>query len=521
MSKVTVHSRRMFLRGACGAALAIPFLPSLVSPGAAKAGPTPTPKRFVQLCTHHGGIWAPNMFPSDAVLTEKRAYGGHEIRRGDLRRELRAGRATLVEGAAGDLEQAVLSADPAALTDRIASKMNVIRGLDITFYIGHHTGGHLGNYARNDGNGGDGKAMQEKPRQTLDQLMAWSPSFYPDLGSIKERSMIVGSRVSYGWSDPASRSGTIQEVSGAGSSKALFDRIFVPPDDGGPKRPPIVDRVLASYKSLRSSDRRLSSADRTRLDEHVQRLSELSRKLATTASCGSVTPPTKDSSSLRGGDYSVNPAEQAEHWSLFADVIVAAFVCGTSRIAVLNVPETFSDFKGDWHQDVAHKCALAVQQKTLAAAHQRFFERVFLDLVNKLDVDDGTGASMLEDTLVAWTQESCNYTHDGQSIPIVTAGSAGASFRTGSYCDYRNLAKKVNVAENPAEPKFIGHTFESWFSTVLRGMGLTTAEIEAAGYGKNGVTFNTTQWMPFEEGEIYPASVFGVMGDPLPWLLAT
>lgn len=519
MSRVTVDaSRRMFLRSACGAALAIPFLPSLVSPRSAKAGPTPSPKRFVQMCTQHGGIWAPNMFPGDAALTDKTTHGGHEVRRGKLVRTTKSGRATLVEGFGGDVSQAVLSADPAVLTDRVAAKMNVIRGLDITFYIGHHTGGHLGNYARNDGNGDDGKSMQGKPRQTIDQLMAWSSSFYPDLSSIKERSMIVGDRVSYGYSDPASKSGTIQQVASAGSSKALFERIFVPPDSGAAKRPPIVDRVLASFKGLRSSDRRLSTADRTRLDEHMQRLSELQRKLGATASCGSVAVPTKDSASLGGSDFSVNPTTQGQYWELFADVLVAAFTCGTSRIGVMNVPETFSDYKGDWHQDIAHKCALAAQQKTLAMAHQRFFEKVFLDLVTKLDVDDGSGRSMLDDTLVVWTQESANYTHEGQSIPIVTAGGAGGAFTTGSYCDYRNLAKKVATSENPAEPKYIGHTWESWFTTVLHGMGLTAAEMEASGYGKKGVTFNTTQWMPFKDGEIYPASIFDVMGTPLPFL---
>ena len=61
--------------------------------------------------------------------------------------------------------------------------MNVLCGLDVPFYIAHNTGLHLGNYARNDGNGGDGKAVQAFPRPTIDQIMAWSPSFYPDLSA--------------------------------------------------------------------------------------------------------------------------------------------------------------------------------------------------------------------------------------------------------------------------------------------------------------------------------------------------
>ena len=75
----------------------------------------------------------------------------------------------------------VLRAPSSALSAALVAKMNVLWGLDVPFYIAHNTGLHLGNYARNDGNGGDGKAVQAFPRPTIDQIMAWSPSFYSNL----------------------------------------------------------------------------------------------------------------------------------------------------------------------------------------------------------------------------------------------------------------------------------------------------------------------------------------------------
>ena len=39
---------------------------------------------------------------------------------------------------------------PLLFPDRVLGKMTVMRGFDIPFYIGHHTGGHLGNFARKD-----------------------------------------------------------------------------------------------------------------------------------------------------------------------------------------------------------------------------------------------------------------------------------------------------------------------------------------------------------------------------------
>lgn len=518
MSERRTMDRRMFLRGAAGFSLALPFLPSLL-PRAAAAPPA-KPKRYVHFCTQHGGVWGANMFPRDAILTDKRSYAGHDIRRGKLALTTSGSKATLVDGVGGAIDTAVLSAASSKLSAKIVEKMNVLRGIDITFYIGHHTGGHLGNYARNDANGDDGKKMQSQPRQTVDQVLAWSKSFYDDLTSIKKRVMIVGNRISYNFADPEKRAGAIEENTGTRSSLALFDEIFVPPDAGGPKRAPIVDRVLADYKRMRDGDRRLSTDDRRRLDEHMQRLSELQRRLTVTASCGGVTKPSKGSSTVASSSgYDLDPARQGEFYDLMNDVFVAAFICGTSRIAVVNAGETFSTYKGDWHQDVAHKCATAAMQPTLASAHQRFFETVWLDLVNKLDaVDMGDGTTLLDATLVAWTQESGNYTHDAQSIPIVTAGGAGGAIATGGYCDYRNLAKVVSPGDNPAEKKWIGLTYEQWLTTVLTTMGATTAEIEAAAYGRKGVTFNTTQWMPFKDGEIYPASVLERMGEGLPFL---
>ena len=165
--------------------------------------------------------------------------------------------------------------------------------------------------------------------------MAWSNSFYPDLTTILKRVMVVGEgRMSYGWSSPQTKSGTIEELAATTSSLSLFNQIFVPTEDPAEKRPPIVDRVIEDYKRLRNGNRRLSAADKQRLDEHLDRLDELQRKLNVTVSCGDVMPPLNDSQDeLSSSAYPVDPDAQKRYWQLFNDVVVAAFICGTSRIA--------------------------------------------------------------------------------------------------------------------------------------------------------------------------------------------
>lgn len=501
--------RRSFLRGAAGFTLGLPFLPSLISPNSARAAEPPVPKNFVAFATHHGGIWGANMFPADPTA-EKRMYAGHEIRRGALTARIEGSDAVI---------SPVLRAPSSALTPALVAKMNVIRGLDIPFYIGHHTGGHLGNYARNDGNGNDGKVVQAMARPTIDQVMAWSKSFYPDLSNVRERSMIVGRRLSYGWSNPETKSGTVQEMAAEDSSLQLFNRIFVPMEDPSTARPPIVDRVLADYKRLRDGSRRLSSADKVRLDDHMQRLSELQRKLnARGVSCSSVTKPAKDSLSvIHQTGYAFNPALQAEALELVNDVIVAAFICGTSRIAVVNAGSTFSEFTGDWHQDIAHKSHRpdGAGQKTIATAHQRFFANVYVDLMKKLDVDDGTGKTLLDRSLMVWSQESGAYTHESQSIPVVMAGGAGGAIKTGNYCDYRALTRIFDDGgfEGSLEKTHAGLCWNQYLGTILSAMGLAKSEYERDGLGGYGI-----KYIGEGRAKFYPETVFSVMGEALPFL---
>jgi hypothetical protein len=498
--------RRAFLRGA-GISLGLPFLPSLISPKSARAADPPVPKNFVAFATHHGGIWGNNMFPTEAVA-EKKSYAGREIRRSPL--------SAKIEGADAVLSP-VLRAPSAVLTPALIAKMNVVRGVDIPFYIGHHTGGHLGNYARNDGNGNDGKVVQAMPRPTIDQVMAWSKSFYPDLSNVRERSLVIGRRISYGWSNPETRSGTVQEMASEESSLELFNRIFVPEDPAG-ARPPIVDRVLEDYKRLRDGSRRLSVADKVRLDDHMQRLSELQRKLNARATCGSVTKPGDSDAVRRTAGYDFSPELQAKSFDLLNDVIVAALICGTSRVAVVNAGSTFSDFTGDWHQDVAHKSHLpdGAKQKIIMTAHQKFFAGVFVDLMKKLDIDDGTGKTLLDRSLISWTQESCSYTHESQSIPIVMAGGAAGAIKTGNYVDYRNMSVMVNDGgfEGATEKTHAGICWNQYLGTVLQAMGLPRTEFERDGLGGYGI-----KYIGEGRAKYYPDAIFSVMGEMLPFLV--
>lgn len=520
MSPVVRLGRRHFLRGASAFTLALPWLPSLMPRALAQTN-TRKP-RFIAMATQHGGIWGSNMYPGDATLNERsQLYADHEIRRGNL---------TLSNDGSRALLSPVLSASSSNLTAALAAKMNVIRGLDVPFYIAHHTGGHLGNYARNDGNGDDGASIQGDARPTIDQVMAWSPSFYTDLSTIKERSLHIGGdggfSISWGYANPATQSGAIQSMPSAYSSRDLFASIFVPPDDETDPRVPVVDRVLESYQRLRngtgSDARRLSSADRQRLDDHMDRLAELQRKTNVRASCGDISEPAEEVTKDSVGYGSVDTSRMCEVAQIFNDVIVAAMICGTSRIATLQSLETFSDFAGDWHQEVAHQAELpdGEKQKIIADAHQLFFENVFVDLMRKLDYEEADGKTYLDNTLMMWSQESGMVTHDSIGVPVITAGSAAGFFRTGNYVDYRNR-ENLNLSsnENPAhEEQRPGVLYTNWLASVLQSMGVPPSEFEYPGEKGYGLPYHKEYYD--KDPEAWPDRLFNDASKIVPLLKA-
>jgi hypothetical protein len=509
--KTIIIKRRQLLRGAGGFTLGLPFLASLATPRGVLAQAVPARRpRFVAFTTNHGGLTGANMYPDPALLTQTtQLWTGHTITHGTLARR--------VEGSDGVLSP-VLRGPGALLSDRLVGKMNVLRGLDIPFYIAHHTGGHLGNYARNDGNGADGKMLQMSHVPTIDQVLAWSPSFYRDLGGIKERVVVTGTQggLSWNWSNPAARTGTVQEVRPESSSLALFNRVFLPPTAPGmePRRP-IVDRVMDSYRSLRDGNRRLSAGDRQRLDDHLSRLSELQRRLGVTStrpvSCNSVMRPSEDSRAQSPSDR--DPAKARRKAQLYNDVIAAAFMCGTSRIAIHGVNDTFSSYVGDWHQDIAHKHTTPAAQQALLDANRLAFQASILDLAAKLDVEESPGVTYLDNSLLQWTQESGQMTHDSPSIPVITFGGAAGALRTGLYVDYRNQTPAGRLVYYGKSNDFTGLTYGRWLGTVLQLLGLPRAEYERNGARGYGNPYVSAEYM-----KAYLPGVLASAGDPLPLL---
>ncbi len=520
--------RRLLLRGAGGALLALPILPSLLTSREAQAQAAAPGKCFVHFRTPHGGISTANMWPSDATLTEKRSYT-HEVRRGPLTLATNGGDASI---------SPVLTASATALTPELLAKMNILRGLDIPTYMAHNFGGALGYYDAD-------KGAPDAPRATVDQLMAYSPEFYANVDSVRQRSVTIGKGSgSYGYRTPGLRSSGVSSsaIGGTESSQGLFDTLLAGAASASPSpettRPPVVDRILDSYKRLRNGHKRLSQEDKLRLDQHINAVAELQRRLSTMVAAGCQVPsrPPTDNLKLRPMDGS--PERNVQFFTMINEVLAVAMNCGATRIATFSIDEnnqalTFTGRAAqgeDWHNNVAHAASSSASADGLIKEfNQVFFSRVYLDLVSRLNgFSDGMGGTLLDHSLVAWGQESGNVTHFAFSMPVVTAGKAGGAISTGSYCDYRNLDRRLSgdsSTGSESELLWPGLTYNQWLSTALLAMGVPHdewAEESHPGYGAK-VTYQPEYAYffsnrGFSAEDVYSDTVWQKTGELLPFL---
>ncbi|MGH1344748.1 MAG: DUF1552 domain-containing protein [Nannocystales bacterium] len=470
----TGKTRRQFLKCAGAAGVALPLLESLM-PTEVSASELTTPKRFVGMMTHHGGVWPENTYPGMGTATNPVPMPcGWDAHWGELSAQTVDGEVQV---------SPFVRAPGSVLSDALISKMMLIRGLDKPFWMGHGRGAALGNF--NDSNyDADDPVDSLVARPTIDQVMAWSPCFYSDLSATTMRSIHLGAdwpgNIAFGYTNPAEQSGPVVDIPTIDSSIALFNQTFPGANAADEPRPLVVDQVMESYRSLRSgafgNASRLSASDRQRLDDHLSRLDELQRKLSA-ASCSDIDVPTEDA---------MDAADRAQAWSMYNDVLVAAFICGTSRIATISPSGHWypgvSEF--DWHQEVAHRAdepSALVEQQMMLESHRNWFRYVLLDLANKLDIEEADGRTYLDNSLLMYTSESGCRTHNPHDHAVVTLGGAGDFFATGRMYDYRNRDDMGRALNDDFLTQRPGLYYNQWLATALQSMDLPEDEWQWAG----------------------------------------
>ncbi len=405
-------ARRTLLRGAAGAAIALPFLEAML-PRQAVAAPAPTaPKRFIVMFSPNGTIaenWVPKRgatgaesdFSLSSILAPLAPHQADLVIVEGLNQQGGGGDGHQ-NGIGGMLTGAPLNSGPFAgvgappagwatgpsVDQRIAEGLaapTLLRSLELGVQVGD-----ADNWGR----------------------MCYRAANQP-LVPIDEPATVYANVFTELHTDPA-----------------LLVRLRK-------RRQSILDTVGGEYTRLAAQ---LGSADRHRVDEHLVAVREIETRLTSdlvvsNAACKDpqLTPVTSQANDSF-------PAVGA----LQMDLLTMALACDLTRVASLQWARSVSQVQFTWlgipegHHDLSHRSDSDLAAIDKLTRINTWYASQLASLIERLkNTPDGLGGTLFDGTLILWCNELAKgNTHSRIGAHYVLAGSAGGSLRTGRYVNY-------------------------------------------------------------------------------------
>jgi len=293
-------------------------------------------------------------------------------------------------------------------------------------------------------------------RPTLDQVVAADPRFYGEFVP-RFRSLVLGVNLdcmrAYGHWRGISFNGPDSQNPPILDPVQLYKLLFTAPADlpDVAARVRLLDAVHDDAKHLRTH---LSAADRHRLDDHLDHLSEVQRRLAlSVGSCDLVPDPPVPVTDLHA------------HADLMADLLAVALHCGLTRVFsfMFTPPATShvfnnldSQFGGKIDLDMHNVCHNGEWDnvRRISEYQLQAFARLLDRLAAFTDPDDQT---LLDRACIYGTSEyGEGWKHSVKETPTVAVGGAAGGLRRG-----------VHVREP-------GGNISKFHLTMLRALGLDT-----------------------------------------------
>ena len=421
-------SRRTFLRGTAGTAIALPALPSLGQ----TSGST---KRFIAYCQPLGTFGEmffphgpgetpyafPNGFPSSVCSLSRDKYKCRE-------RVFRSG------SGAVDRTDWVPSRILAPL-ERHRDDLLVLEG------VNNYTGNHKGYAAMLTGasvveSGGQKHATSISVDQVIANAIGQDTKFASLQFGVRS-STKVGSRETVSWF--GSGQGAPPENNPAEVFRRVFSDVATP--DGAvnhvvEQRRSILDAAIGQAESLRG---RLGAEDRQRVEMYLTSVREVERRVSLTAAAGCQAPEEPDFELDRKGQPVSELTPMVAETQL--DLLALSMACDLTRVATYqmgfeatNMTHPWLGVSGRWH-DLSHNGGGEDGWWDAMDEYVRVSEWNATLIAGLLDRLKNHG--IFDDTAVLWINPMHNgQIHNSHSIPLVVAGSAGGFFRTGRHVRY-------------------------------------------------------------------------------------
>lgn len=250
----------------------------------------------------------------------------------------------------------------------------------------------------------------------------------------KNYSMLYSSHIS--WSSPTTP--TPLELYPA----LAFDRLFK--DEAHAGDVSVLDAVLETADDLR---RRISVADRRKLDEYLDSVRDVESRIEAAGKKGELQgwrPVLEKPDIPRPADGI--PQDIAEHMRLMCDILVLAFQTDSTRIVTLklnndhsalrfpSLPRTDNPAQGIDYM-IHHLLSHSDGEDWLKV--NRFFMEQLAHVARRLDaIQEGERTALDNSMVLMCSSMMAGAKHDNDQLPMVMLGRAGGKIETGRVLDY-------------------------------------------------------------------------------------
>ena len=243
-------------------------------------------------------------------------------------------------------------------------------------------------------------------------------------GIHKNYSMLYSSHIS--WSSPTAP--TPLELYPA----LAFDRLF---KDGAQRADKsVLDAVLTDAGRFR---RNISSADQHKLDEYLNSVREVERRIEQAGGEGELPGwrPALDKPNVPRPPDGV-PRNLDEHMRLMCDILVLGFQTDTTRVSTLklNNDHSYLLFR-HLNVDVGHH-ELSHRDDAGYLRVNQFFLEQFAYIAGRLDAIQEGDRTALDNSILMYCSSMLTGRHDATQLPVVLLGGAGGQMRGGRVLDY-------------------------------------------------------------------------------------
>jgi hypothetical protein len=243
-------------------------------------------------------------------------------------------------------------------------------------------------------------------------------------GLHKNYSMLYSSHIS--WSSPTAP--TPLELYPA----LAFDRLFGDGSQRGDRS--VLDAILGEANRFRG---RISSADRTRLDEYLNSVREIEQRIEQAGKQGELQGwrPTLDKPNIERPADGI-PQNLANHMQLMCDILVLAFQTDATRIGTLKLNNDHSYLQFPHlgievgHHELSHR-----DNDEYLTVNQ-FFLGQLAYIARKLDAIQEGERTALDNSILMCCSSMASGAHDATKLPVVLVGGGGGRLQGGRTLDY-------------------------------------------------------------------------------------